>query len=212
MMPSSVFNWQGQDHLLGAVIEPEDGKKKCIVLLLRPDLPLTLQNSPAGSGLQDVKVDEFQHGSFLLPKSKRRAEEEYDSAFTTRKRSGPIKIKLPHQGSASGMSYEVRRVETREFLRMCAQKIMVDQVRLLEDCSPAAYSRTVQQLLELNSGGSKYPPDLDPVKGITCIFRAPISKYPSDRSVSLALYCILFHFHYTHLLGIISFKIFWLEL
>ncbi|KAK4785496.1 hypothetical protein SAY86_002185 [Trapa natans] len=161
-----VKSQSDQNHFLGAVIEAEAGKKQYIVLVLRPDLPSALQNSPASSRLQDVKVAEFQQGSFLLPKSKRRAEEEYDSAFSSRKRFGPIKIELPHCGSASGMSYEVRRVETTEFLCMCTTKIMVDQVRLLEDCSTAAYSRTVQQLLKLKSGGSKYPSALDPVKDL----------------------------------------------
>lgn len=211
MVLLSVFNWQGQDHLLGVVIEAEAGKKQYIVLVLRPDLPSTLQVSPASGGLQDLKAAEFQQGSFLLPKSKRRAEEEFDSAISSRKRSGPIRIELPSLGAASGMSYEVRRVETREFLFMCTKKIRVEQARLLEDSSPAAYSRTVQQLLELSSDGSKYPPTLDPVSGIAFFFffsplpqRDLLLNSQSDGSISLAPKCNLFHSHYTHLSGIID--------
>ncbi|XP_031386867.1 DExH-box ATP-dependent RNA helicase DExH11 isoform X2 [Punica granatum] len=167
----------GQDHFLGVVIEAEAGKRQYIVLTLRPDLAPTVQSSPGSGNLQDVKVSEFQQGSFLLPKSKRRIEEEYDSAFTSRKRSGAIRIQLPHHGAASGMSYEVRRVETREFLFMCSKRIQVNQVGLLEDDSAAAYSKTVQQLLDLKSGRSKYPPALDPVKDLKLKDVELVNKY-----------------------------------
>lgn len=161
-----MIKWQGPDHhFLGVVIEAESGKKQYIVLVLRPDLPSTMQNSPTSSNIQDGRFGDFQQGSFVLPKSKRPAADEYESTFTTRKRSGPIKITLPHQGVAAGSTYEVRRVEIKDFRCICKGKIKVDQVRLLEDCNPGAYSKTVQQLSGLKHGGNNQLEALDPVRG-----------------------------------------------
>ena len=101
-----------------------------------------------------------------MPKSKRGLEDEYCSSVTSRKGSGVVNIKLPHRGNAAGVNYEVRGIDNNEFLSICNCKIKIDQVRLLEDVSSAAYSKTVQQLLDLKSDGGKYPPALDPVKGI----------------------------------------------
>lgn len=101
-----------------------------------------------------------------MPKSKRALEEEYCSSVTSRKRSGVINIKLPHHGAAAGVSYEVRSVDTKEFLFICNCKVKIDQFRLLEDVSSAAYSKTVQELLDTKSDGNKYPPALDPLKGV----------------------------------------------
>ncbi|GKC65394.1 hypothetical protein Tco_1097992, partial [Tanacetum coccineum] len=48
-----------------------------------------------------------------------------------------VKIKLPHRGNASGANYEVREIDTKDFLSICNVKIKVDQVGLLEDDSSA---------------------------------------------------------------------------
>lgn len=102
----------------------------------------------------------------LVPKSKRGLEDEYCSSVTSRKGSGIVNIKLPYSGVAAGVDYEVREVANHDFLSICNKKIKIDQVRLLEDGSAGAFSSTVQQLLALKSDGNKYPPALDPVKGM----------------------------------------------
>ncbi|XP_057536016.1 DExH-box ATP-dependent RNA helicase DExH11 isoform X2 [Amaranthus tricolor] len=152
-----------QDHLLGVVVKaPSAAMKKYLVLVLKPDLPPTMQSG----AIIDKGSSNSGEGFFMLPKGKRGLDDEYYSSVTARKGSGVININLPYQGVAAGMSYEVREVESKEFLCICNCKIKIDQVRLLEDVSAAAYSKTVQQLSELKSSGSKYPPALDPLKDL----------------------------------------------
>lgn len=139
--------------------------KQYIVLVLRPDLPSTAQIPPASSNLQD-KSSAFSDGYMLVPKSKRALEDEYCSAVTSRKGSGVINIELPYYGASTGMSYEVRGADSREFLSICRSRIKINQVRLLEVGSSVAFSQTVQQLMDLIDG-NKYPPALDPLQGMT---------------------------------------------
>lgn len=142
---------------------PSSNNKQYIVLVLTPEL-LSIMENPLGTGnIKEKRRDEFQ---VLIPKSKRGLEDDYYSSTVSRKGSGVINIKLPHHGSASGVNYEVRGMNNKEFIFICNCKIKIDQVRLLEDVSTAAYSNTVQQLLGLKSDGNKYPPALDPVKGM----------------------------------------------
>ncbi|KAM7256254.1 hypothetical protein ACFE04_011995 [Oxalis oulophora] len=149
-----------QDHLLGVVVKaPSASNKQHIVLVLRPDLP-----AQTSSNLNDKKGADFSKGQVLVPKSKRVAEDDYYISGTSRKGSGVINIKLPHFGTASGMSYEVREVDYKEFLCICNKKIKIDQVGLLEQGSSGAFSQTVQLLSSSKSDGNKYPPALDPVK------------------------------------------------
>ncbi|TQD93972.1 hypothetical protein C1H46_020397 [Malus baccata] len=154
-----------QDHLLGVVVKaPSANNKQYIVLVLKPEL---LPQTPLGSGnLQDSKNTDFPQGYFVVPKSKRALDEEYRSGVTPRKASGVVKIKLPHQGSAAGVSFEVKEVDSKDFLCICNCKIKIDQVGLLEDNSNAAYSKTVQQLLDTKSDRNEYPPALDPYKDL----------------------------------------------
>lgn len=152
---------QAQDHLLGVVVKaPSSNSKQYIVLLLTPELPSILK-TPSDS--KEKKGADFQ---VLVPKSKRGLGDDYYSSVKSRKGTGIVNIKLPHRGFAAGMNFEVRGVGNNEFLSICNVKIKIDQVRLLEDVSDGAYSNTVQQLLALNSDGNKYPPALDPVKGM----------------------------------------------
>lgn len=146
---------------------PASNNKQYIVLVLTPDLPSTLQSQSGTGKPNDKKAPDFQ---ILIPKSKRGLDDEYCPSVTSRKGSGIINIKLPHHGNAAGVNYEVRGVENKEFLCICNVKIKIDQVRLLEDVSAGAYSITVQQLLGLKSEGNKYPPALDPVKGMLDLF------------------------------------------
>jgi antiviral helicase SKI2 len=125
-----------------------------------------VQSPLATSNLQDKISADFPEGYILVRKGKRDNEEEYYSSVKSRKGSGAINIKLPHHGTAAGVSYEVREVDSEEFFCICDCKIKVDQVGLLEDGSSGAYSKTVQQLLALKSDGNKYPRALDP-KGMT---------------------------------------------
>lgn len=161
-----VKSQSAQDHLLGAIVRAVSGKKQYIVLLLKPNSPSATQASPSSKSIGGEKAVNFAPGSFLVPKSKRTVDDEYCSISTSRKGSGSIKITLPHYGDAAGMTYEVREVDVKEFLCICDRKIKIDQVRLLEDCSTAAFSNTVQQLLDLKSDGRKYPPALDPVRDL----------------------------------------------
>ncbi|XP_021720755.1 DExH-box ATP-dependent RNA helicase DExH11-like [Chenopodium quinoa] len=162
-----VKSQTSQDHLLGVVVKaPSASLKKYIVLVLKPDLPPTMQ-PPTGSGaVLDIGSNKSGEGFFVLPKGKRGLDDEYCSSVTARKGTGVINIKLPYQGVAAGVNYEVREVDNKEFLCICNCKLKIDQVRLLEDVSSAAYSKTVQQLSEKKPSGSKYPPALDPKKDL----------------------------------------------
>lgn len=145
---------------------PSNSNKQHIVLVLNPKLPLMMQTPSASGNLQSTKSGDFPEGYYMMPKSKRALDEEYFSSVTTRKGSGVIKIKLPYSGVAAGVGYEVRGIDIKDFLCICNCKIKIDQVRLLEDASTVAYSKTVQLLLDTKSDG-KYPPALDPIKGIS---------------------------------------------
>lgn len=144
--------------------------KQYIVLVLKPDVPSMTQTPSGGSNLQDKRSTDFHQGLVLLPKSKRGLEEDdYRVSSGPRKGSGIIKIELPHLGAAAGVSFEVKEIDNTEFLCICNSRIKVDQVGLLEHVSNTAFSNTVQQLLKLKSDGNKYPPALDPVKGMAVI-------------------------------------------
>lgn len=156
-----VRSQSAQDHLLGVILKvPSASNKQYIVLVLTPS---TLQ-TPLGKGNPQNKTNADLH--VLVPKSKRAMDDDYYSSATSRKGSGVIKIKLPHSGIAAGVNYEVRGIDNNEFLSICNCKIKIDQVGLLEDVSSAAYSKTIQNLLEKKSDGNKYPPALDPVKDL----------------------------------------------
>ncbi|XP_024026737.1 DExH-box ATP-dependent RNA helicase DExH11 isoform X1 [Morus notabilis] len=158
---------QAQDHLLGVVVKiPSTNMKQYIVLVLKPELPSMTQTPLVSGKLQDSRSGDLQQGYYVMPKSKRGLDEEYCSSVTPRKGSGAIKIKLPYNGVAAGTAYEVRGIDNNEFLCLCKCKIKIDQVGLIEDASNAAYSKTVQQLLDTKSDGIKYPPALDPIKDL----------------------------------------------
>lgn len=142
---------------------PSAINKQYIVLLLKPDVSSMMETH------LDKKNVDFPEGYFVMPKGKRSFEEEYFPSLTNRKGSGVINIKLPYRGAAAGVTYEVRGIDNKELLCICDRKITIDQVRLLEDGSSAAFSKTVEQLLALKSDGNKYPPALDPVKGINIV-------------------------------------------
>ncbi|KAL1370055.1 hypothetical protein AAHE18_01G032100 [Arachis hypogaea] len=160
-----VKSESAQDHLLGVVVKtPSQTNKLYIVLVIKPDMPSSVENA-SGGGSQN-QSNAFDQGYFVMPKSRRGIGDEYITSVSARKGRGVINIKLPYLGSASGMGYEVREVDSKEFLCICSSKIKIDQVGLLEDVSNSVYAKTVQLLLELKSDGNKYPPALDPVKDL----------------------------------------------
>ncbi|KAK7301822.1 hypothetical protein RJT34_12698 [Clitoria ternatea] len=155
-----------QDHLLGVVVKtPNPNNKLYIVFVIKPDMPSSVENASSSGNLQN-RSGAFDQGYFVMPKSRRGLVDEYSTSVSARKGRGVINIKLPHRGSACGMGYEVREVDSKEFLCICSSKVKIDQVGLLEDVSSSVYSKTVQMLLDLKSDGNKYPPPLDPVKDL----------------------------------------------
>ncbi|KAM3692097.1 hypothetical protein ACB098_08G061000 [Castanea mollissima] len=99
-----VKSTSAQDHLLGVVVKaPSANNKQYIVLVLKPNLPVTAQSSQASSNSQDKRNANFPDGYFMVPKAKRALEEDYCSSVTPRKGSGVINIKLPHCGAAAGI-------------------------------------------------------------------------------------------------------------
>ncbi|XP_071701571.1 DExH-box ATP-dependent RNA helicase DExH11-like [Rutidosis leptorrhynchoides] len=156
-----VKSQSGQDHLLGVVLKtPSSNNKQYIVMVLTPLLPSTIQSS------NDPQNNSSAGLQLLMPKSKRGMDDDFYTSGTTRKGSGIVKIKLPHRGNAAGASYEVKEIDNKEFLSICNAKFKPDLVGLLEDGSSAAYSKTVQTLLNQKVDGNKYPPALDPVKDL----------------------------------------------
>ena len=142
-----------QDHLLAVIVKtPPTNSKLYIVFVIRPDMPFPVENASGGGKSQD-KSSTFDQGFFVMPKSRRGLLDEYTTSVSARKGRGVVNIKLPHQGSACGMSYEVREVDIKEFLCICSSKIKVDQVGLLEDVSSSVYAKTVQLLQDLKSDG-----------------------------------------------------------
>lgn len=164
-----IIYLQTQDHLLAVVVKtPSQNNKLYIVFMIKPDMPSPVEKASSSGNFQD-KSSAFDQGYFVKPKSRRDVEDQYTISVSARKAKGVINIKLPYRGSACGMSYEVREVDSKEFLCICNRKIKIDQVGLLEDVNKSVYSKTVQLLLDLKSDGNKYPPALDPVKGIAIL-------------------------------------------
>ncbi|CAL5060163.1 unnamed protein product [Urochloa decumbens] len=154
------------DHLLGVILKaPSQALNKYIVLVLSGDCTSSAL-SPVLSNKTEKEPGDFQQGHFITPKGKRGMDDEYYSSVSSRKGSGVVKIPLPYKGNASGMGFEVRAIEKREIVSICTSKIKIDQVKLLEDCSNAAYSKTVQLLIKEKPDGTKFPPALDAIKDL----------------------------------------------
>lgn len=166
---SFLLGSQDDDHLLGVIIKaPSVTHKKYVVLLLTTEIASSLQTQAAPlNNFQGKESSNTPQGYFIQPKGKRGMDEEYFTSGSSRKGTGVINIKLPYRGTAAGMNYEVREIENKEFMGICHPKMKIDPVWLLEDPKNAVYSKTVQQLLQHRLDGIKYPPLLDPVKGLT---------------------------------------------
>ncbi|XP_024013505.1 DExH-box ATP-dependent RNA helicase DExH11 isoform X2 [Eutrema salsugineum] len=153
----------GIDNLLGVVLKvPSNTNRQYVVLVIKSEIP------PPEPNMVSIgkRSSDPSQGFFIAPKSKRGFDDEYYSKASSRKGSGVVKIDLPYHGAAAGVGYEVKGFDNKEFLCICVSKIKIDTVRLLEDANKAAFSQTVQQLLDLKSDGNKYPPALDPIKDL----------------------------------------------
>uniref|UniRef100_A0A1J3FE68 Helicase SKI2W n=1 Tax=Noccaea caerulescens TaxID=107243 RepID=A0A1J3FE68_NOCCA len=154
----------GIDNLLGVVLKaPSNTNRQYVVLVIKSEIPSPEPDMVVSIG---KKSSDPSQGFYIAPKSKRGFEDEYYSKGKSRKGTGDIKIELPYHGVAAGVGYEVKGFDNKEFLCICVSKIKIDHVRLLEDGNKAAFSQTVQELLDLKSDGNKYPPALDPVKDL----------------------------------------------
>ncbi|KAM0953407.1 putative RNA helicase [Dioscorea sansibarensis] len=187
LLPGRVVavRWQSaDDNLLGVVLKtPSSTFKQYIVLVVTTDAVSSMQASSVSLNKQGKVSGNFPQGYLLVPKGKRGMDEEYFTPVNSRKGSGIVNIKLPYYGSASGVNYEVIGIEAKDFLSICNCKIKIDQVRLLEDPSDVAYSKTVQQLLEQKAEGSKFPPVLDAVKDLKLKEVVLVEKYRKYNSI-----------------------------
>lgn len=140
--------------------------KEYIVLVLTTNTEnYTVTSSTVYSNLAEKHSEASLGGYFIMPKGKRN-DDDYYSSSAPRTRTGVLKIKLPYRGNVAGCDYEVIGIEPREILSICNCKIKIDQVGLLEEPSTAVYSKTIQELLQKKLQGNKYPPALDPLKGM----------------------------------------------
>ncbi|KAL4188447.1 hypothetical protein AMTRI_Chr08g160190 [Amborella trichopoda] len=155
------------EHILGVILKtPAAGNKHHIVFALDAEYPRYNATTSLSNKFQDKESGNFPQGVVITPKAKRRPDEKYFLTTSSHKGSGVINITLPHKGNAAGVNYVVMEVESNDILSICNCKIKIDQVRLLEDVSTAACSRTVQQLVDLKKQDNKFPPAVDPVKDL----------------------------------------------
>ncbi|XP_031486566.1 DExH-box ATP-dependent RNA helicase DExH11 isoform X1 [Nymphaea colorata] len=163
----AVRSHLGEEHLLGVVLKSPSASNKCyIVLVLKAESPSTSQTDSNSDVVSQAKESgNVPQGYYIAPKGKRGGDEEYFSSVVSRKGTGAVNINLPYSGKAAGVNYEVVGVESNDMLIIYKEKLKIDQVRLLEDVSPAAYSKAVQQLLLLKTDGRNLP-SVDPYKDL----------------------------------------------
>lgn len=153
---------------LGVVLKPPSStNKNAIVLVLNQDPAFSMPDT-----LNTNKKPEIRGASKLSEgyyrKGDRDIEDEYSvSGNIPRKGTGVVNVTLPYYGKVAGTGYVVTEIDNKGFVRVCKNKLRVDPVRLLEDVSTAAYSMTVQQLLQQGKEHpNEYPAALDPIKDL----------------------------------------------
>ncbi|KAJ7561237.1 hypothetical protein O6H91_03G020200 [Diphasiastrum complanatum] len=163
---------------LGVVLKAPTGSKSTIVLTLYrgviPTVSEALLDSKSGANKQPS-----DGGYFISRKGSRGLDDEY-TVFggSSRKGSGIVRVSLPYYGTAGGTGYVAIEVGSKDFVSICKEKIRVDPVRLLEDVSVAAYSMTMQQLLQLElQYPNEDPPALDLVKDLKINDLDVVEKY-----------------------------------
>lgn len=166
---------------LGVILKAPTGAiKNWIVLAINRGTNLfessTSFNSTDTDSYNKTSADE---GYFITRKSSRSFEDEYSvSGKGSRKGSGTVKVTLPYFGTMGGTGYVAMELDAKGFVSICKSKIQVDTLRLLEDVSAAAYSLTVQQLLDLERDyPGQGPPALDPVKDLKLNDLDVVKKY-----------------------------------
>ena len=138
-------------------------KSPIVLALHRAPLP-DARGNPAKSAVTKATNELAQAGYFIS--QKRKDNDDFFMGVGKSKGTGVMKITLPHYGTAAGLGYVVMEVDNQGFLSLCKAKIRVDSARLLEDNSPAAYTSTVKELLQLEQEyPGKDPPPLDLLKG-----------------------------------------------
>lgn len=149
-----------------------NAKAPIVLALHRAPLPAARGN-PATAAITKASNKLAQEGYFISQKGKGN-DDDFFMGVGSRKGTGVMKITLPHYGTAAGLGYVVMEVDNQGFLSLCKAKIRVDSARLLEDNSPAAYTSTVKELLQLEQEyPGQDPPALDLLKG----------KYSDDFSI-----------------------------
>lgn len=139
-------------------------KSPIVLALHRAPLPAERGN-PAKSAVTKATSELAQEGYFISKKGRDNSDD-FFMGVGSRKGTGVMKITLPHYGIAAGLGYVVMEVDNQGFLSLCKAKIRVDSARLLEDISPAAYTSTVKELLQLEQEyPGQDPPALDLLKG-----------------------------------------------
>lgn len=142
-------------------------KSPVVLALHRAPLPAERGN-PATAALTKATNKLAKEGYFISQKGKggKGNDDDFFMGVGSRKGTGIMKITLPHYGTAAGLGYVVMEVDNQGFLSLCKAKIRVDSARLLEDNSPAAYTTTMKELLQLEQEfPGQDPPALDLLKG-----------------------------------------------
>ncbi|KAH7404973.1 hypothetical protein KP509_15G051600 [Ceratopteris richardii] len=191
---------------LGVILRastPSSGSKNWIILAVnRGSNAFDSSISKATSG--DSLSESITDGYYISRKSNRGLEDEYSvSSRASRKSAGVVKVSLPHYGTTGGIGYVAMEIDNKAIVSICKSKIPVDTVRLLEDVSSAAYSLTVQQLLQLEKQyPNQDPPVLDLVKDLKLNDITIIEKYYKRQrllermAMNQCHRCTLLHEHY----------------
>ncbi|KAI5065072.1 hypothetical protein GOP47_0019767 [Adiantum capillus-veneris] len=166
---------------LGVILKasmPNLGLKHWIVLAINRGTDL-VQYSTSKPTESMTPAKSPADGYYISSKSSRGIPDDYSvTGRASRKGTGIVKVTLPYFGTTGGTGYVAMELENKGIVTICKSKIPVDTVRLLEDVSSAAYSLTVQQLLQLEKEyPGQDPPALDPIKDLRLGDLAVVEKY-----------------------------------
>lgn len=170
---------------LGVILKAPGGSlRNWIVLAINRGTDL-FQSSASKPTEIDTPSKTSADGYFMSRKSNRGLEDEYSvSGRGSRKGTGIVKVTLPYFGTTGGTGYVAMELETKGFVTICKSKLQVDTVRLLEDVSSAAYSLTVQQLLQLERDyPGRDPPSFDIIKDLKLNDVTVVEKYRTRQSL-----------------------------
>lgn len=142
------------------------GNTKLPIVLAIHRAPLPATRGNPGLAAVTKATNELAKAGYFISKKGGDNGDDFFMGIGSRKGTGVMKISLPHYGTAAGFGYVVMEVDNQGFLSLCKAKIRVDSARLLEDNSPAAYTSTMKELLQLEKEyPGQDPPALDLLKG-----------------------------------------------